>query len=591
MVPDEQKIAAMISSRVVPAIACLWLLSCGGRAPGPTHPGAPVSADAPSWARAGDSKDDDGSLFVCEGAGPDEAQAVEAARALCSAKICELCGVEVKSTVETTEDLDKVAVERKVVETCRRVRKSEEQIRYRQAGCGPGGCTAWLQVFFGQEDEARECRAYADGNFADSTQCEALIERFRSTPDRTAESFRVRADILTQAIVACAEIDVRPTPKLTALDEILWQGVLSPRSVARPRRPIDKAQPIAGRLRTLAANTSDAWKLDYADRAYAGIDRQPLLESKVFVDRIVIIRDAMLGYATIMAALEAVVDAEQAPDAAHDKALVKALRELKPVAGKSTPARVLAWAADDISRNRNTLAMPGIKAYFMELYPTHANEVGHALLRAMVRDLHASEEEWKFALGPMTGCFRCATSLLDLPEHGGEAKRLARLVELSRRASSEQDVRALQELSPEFLLRSEASLEPALGARIFTYEWFEKWLEKLPTVGRETLSPTLRDTFTSTSAYDWRWVVTPAQHKQLAARAWQLWQPRASSLRCDDLDKPLTLLEKHGVDTRAQEATLCKCVSEGRRDGMRDVTELYQRLVAWGASCTGKEVP
>ncbi|MET0286538.1 MAG: hypothetical protein ABW352_18795 [Polyangiales bacterium] len=581
----------MISSRVVPAIACLLLLSCGGRAPGPTHTGGPVSADAPSWARVGDSRDDDGALFVCEGAGPDEAQAIEAARALCSAKICELCGVEVKSTVETKENLQTVEVERKVVETCRRVRKSEEQIRYRQAGCGPSGCTAWLQVFFGKEDEARECRAYADGNFADSTQCEELIERFRSTPDRTAESFRVRADILTQAIVACAEIDVRPTPKLTALDEILWQGVLGPRTVAHPRRPIDKAQSVAERLKVIAANTRDAWKADYADRAYGGIDRQPLLESKVFVDRIAIIRDAMVGYATIMTVMEAVVDAEQTPDAAHDAALVRGLRGLKPVAGQSTPERVLAWAADEISRNPNTLAMPGIKAYFMEAYPAHGEAVGYALMRAMMRDARTSDDEWKYAMSTMRDCFTCGTRLLDLPEHGSEATRIARLVELSKRANTEQNLKALAGINPEFLLRGEPSLDAALAARLFTYEWFEPFLEKLPTVGRDTLTPTLRDTFTSTSQYDWRWLVTPAQHKVLAARAWQLWQPRASTLRCDDLDKPLTLLEKHGVDTRAQEQTLCKCVAEGRRDGMRDVTELYQRLVAWGASCTGKEGP
>jgi hypothetical protein len=591
MVFEHRKSLWMMSSpraRLL-LVCCLWLLGCGGaHAPGGTASRGVMSPDAPSWARAGDEKTRDGSLFVCEGGGPDEAQASEAARALCSAKICELCGVEVKSTIETRETLEKVEVERKVVETCRRVRKSEEQVRYRQAGCGPTGCTAWLQVFFGAEAEARECRAYAEGHYADSSECEALIEQFRSTPGRSAQSFATRVGLLDRAIIACAEIDVRPTPKLTALDEILWQGVVSPEAVPEPRRPIDKGQPIAERLRALAANTRDAWKLDYGERAYAGLDRQPLLESKVFVDRIALIRAAMLGYQSIMTALEAVVDAEYAPDAAHDAALVRALRELKPVVGKSTPARVLAWAADDISRNRKTLTLPGLEAYFMEVYRTAPESVAFVLIKAMGSDQRASEEEWRFAMTQMKSCVSCAATLLDLPEHGGEATRVARLVEYARLASTDVYIKALQGLSPEFLLRSEHALEPQLVARIVTYEWLAQWLRRLPTAGRETATTTLRDTWTH-NAYDWRWTVSPAQHRSLATRAFQLLQARAQTMRCDDLDEELSLLEGHGMDTRALEAQLCRCVSEPRTSGMRDLTELYQRLVAWGARCVSKE--
>jgi hypothetical protein len=588
MISDLGKTSLMIATRVI-ATCCLLLIGCGGaRGPAARSTRGPVSADAPSWARAGDEKTEEGSLFVCEGEGPDESQAIEAARALCSAKICELCGVEVKSTVETRETLEKVDVERKVVETCRRVRKSEEQVRYRQAGCGPSGCTAWLQVFFGTEAEARECRAYADEDFADSTQCEALIEQFRRTPDRSAQSFQLRAGLLTRAIVACAEIDVRPTPKLTALDEILWQGVVSPRVEPKPRRPIDKAQPVAERLRALAANTAEAWKAGYGESAYGAIDRQPLLESKVFVDRIARIRDAMIGYASIMTVLEAVVDVEQSPDAAHDAALVRALRDLKPVVGRSSPVKVLAWAADEISRNRNTLKLPGIKAYFMEQYASSPEAVAHALMKAMVSDARASEDEWKFALEQMSGCVACPTALLDLPEHGGEPTRVARLVEYARGGTQDARIKALQSVDPEFMLRAERALDAQLASRIFSYEWLEQWLQKLPTAGRDTVTHTLRDTWTRNS-YDWRWTVTPAQHRALAARAWPLLQGKVGAMRCDDLDKELSLLEDHGVDTRAVEPTLCRCVSEPRSSGMRDLTELYLRLVAWGASCVSKE--
>ncbi len=577
----------MISSPFARVIAaCLLLAGCGGARSPSTRTAVAVSPDAPSWTRGGDEKSEEGSLFVCEGAGPDEQQAYEAARATCSAKICELCGVEVKSTVETRETLQSVEVERKVVETCRRVRKGEEEVRYRQVGCGPGGCTAWLQVFFGAEAEARECRAYADGNFADSSQCEDWIERFRSTPDRTAESFRVRADLLTRAIVACAEIDVRPTPKLTALDEILWQGVVTPRAERRPKRPIDKAQPIAERLRLLAANRSDAWKTSFAESAYQGIDRQPLLESKVFVDRIAIIRDAMLGYASIMTALEALADAEQTPDAAHDAALARGLRALKPVAGKWTTEKVLYWVADELSRAHEVVQQPAIKAFLIEKYKTPSDYVGDALMVAMVADAKASDDEWRFVIERMTDCIGCAAQLLNLPDPG-EAKRVARLVELSRLVSSEPQIKALQEVHPELLLRAEASLDPALAASLFSYAWLRRWLEALPTFDRDR-PHTVRKPWTSRS-YDWVWKVSPAQHDALAMRAWQLFQLQASSLRCDDLDRELRLLDTHGVDTRALESRLCGCVSEPRSDGMRNYTELYERVVAWGASCVAKE--
>jgi len=568
---------------------CLLMLGCGG-ARGPVHKttGGAVSADAPSWAREGDQKTDEGSLFVCEGEGANEEAATEAARALCSAKICELCGVEVKATVETRETLDKVDVERKVVETCRRVRKSEEQIRYRQAGCGPDGCRAWLQVFFGTEAEARECRAYADGNFADSAQCEDLIEQFRSTPDRTAESFRARVDLLNRAIVACAEIDVRPTPKLTALDEILWQGVVSPQAERREERPIDKTKSIAERLRTITANNIDGWKLDYAERAYRGINRQALLESKIFVDRIALIRDAMVGYESIMTALEAVVDAEQVPTAANDAALVRALRVLKPVVSGLSPAQSLAWAADEISHNRATLKLPGIKAYFMEVFvKTPINSVGYALMDAMVSDQRTDEVEWRFVVEHTDKCASCLAKLLNLPEHGGESTRVARLSEYARLSANDNYITALQDVNPEFLLRSESALEPSYAARVFSYAWLERWLRKLPAAGRSGASQLVRDTYAG--KHDWRWMVSPAQHQVLAERAWQLLQAKSTTMRCDDLDKELSLIEDHGVDTRALQPTLCKCVAEPKKYGMRDWTELYQRLVAWGASCVSKE--
>jgi hypothetical protein len=186
----------------------------------------------------------------------------------------------------------------------------------------------------------------------------------------------------------------------------------------------------------------------------------------------------------------------------------------------------------------------------------------------------------------MHGCIRCAAGLLALHEHGSEQTRIARLLEVARTVSTDADVETLRGVDPELLLHAEQQLDAALDARIFSYDWFRRWLEKLPTVGRETTVQTLHDTY-SNGPYDWRWTVTPALHKELATRAFRLLQPQVPSMRCDALDKELALLENHGVDTHSLEEALCRCVGTPNPSGMRDLTALYQRLVTWGAVCVG----
>jgi hypothetical protein len=268
---------------------------------------------------------------------------------------------------------------------------------------------------------------------------------------------------------------------------------------------------------------------------------------------------------------------------------VRALRALKPVVSGLSPAQSLAWAADEISHNHATLKLPGIKAYFMEVFAkTPINSVGYALMDAIVSDQRADEVEWRFVVQHTGDCASCLAKLLNLPEHGGEATRVARLVEYTRISSKDTYITALQDVNPEFLLRAESTLDPAFAAKVFSYKWLERWLRKLPAAGRSGASHLVRDTYAN--SHDWRWMVSPAQHQVLAERAWQLLQARAATVRCDDFDKELSLVEDHGVDTRALQPTLCRCVAEPQRgSGMRDLTELYQRLVAWGASCVSKE--
>ncbi len=568
-------------------LLALLLLGCGGAqgAQGPRAAGSAsvMSADAPAWAHAGDQKSRDGSSFVCEGAGPDEQQAAEAARALCSAKICALCGVEVKSTLETRETLSSVEVERKVVETCRRVRKSEEQVLRKQTACGPSGCNAWLEVFFGAEDEARECRAYADGDYADSAQCEALLDQFRAIRGLNSELFRQRADVLSRAIVACADIDVRPTPKLTAMDEILRMGASDVYADLPPLPAVDKSLSIAERLRAQAERYMESATRDHRQRAFRSMDFQPLRETKVFVERLVLVRDAMAAYASIMTVAESLARAQYLPTAAHAADLVKALRSLKGVPEVWTPDQVIAWAVNVLTLYTDTLRQVEIQAYLMERYLVAPQSVSEQLVRSMTGDAHVSELEWRFAMDKMSNCTRCAVALLDVSDHGGEAKRVARLVELSQRMSTDGHVSQLQELPPDLLLRAESAIAAGLRPRVYSYKWYRRWLEQVPPLGSDAVS----ELIAGHSARGWK--LSAAQRKAMAQRAGELFKAEMGSMRCDALDSELSLLARHGVSTRDVASKLCQCVSEPRTYGMRDVVKLYQRLVTWGASCVAKE--
>jgi len=549
------------------------LAGCGGRAVAPTGISpAPVSANAPDWARAGDQKTAGGSLFVCEGTGPDEEQAQRAAQGACSAKICELCGVEVKATVETKETLTKVDVTRKVVETCRRVRKTGEEIRYKQAACGPGGCTSWLQIFFSAEAEARECKAYADGNYADSAECEKLIEQFRNTPGLDSASFRTRTALLDKAIIACADIDVRPTPKLTAMDEILWQGVVSPSHL--PWQPLrdDAQKPLAERVRVYAANRAQEFARESQSTVYHGMDRQPLIETKVFVDRLARVRDAMRAYASIMLVLEGMADARYTVEPKPDTSgLVKAMREVIGV-GEFDRHRLHTWVRNILAESKRDY--PGVKDFLVETYPPPwSGRDASAFARLFACDDQVTDKEWSMVMQGEP-CADCLAQLLGASEHGGDGKRLQRIaLAVEKVASAEKArgnaARVFEYLDGDWFLRPEPKLASDAAEKIYTWDRLKSQLGKLATKG------------TSPAADQTR--------KALVARLGKQLERDIKSESCDRLGYKLDLLESEGQSTRRFEADLCRCLTDGkpgRRVGHLD--ELYLRLIDWGASCVRK---
>jgi hypothetical protein len=556
--------------------ALLFFAACGARSAAPSgSASAPVAANAPEWARAGDQKDSGGSLFVCEGAGPDEEQAQRAALAACSAKICELCGVEVKATVETKETLTKVDITRKVVETCRRVRKTGEEIRYKQSACGPGGCTSWLQVFFSAEAAARECKAYADGNYADSGQCEKLIEQFRNTPGLDAASFRTRVALLDQAIIACAEIDVRPTPKLTAMDEILWQGVLSPSHLPWQPARDDAKQPLAGRVRVAQANRVQEFARESQSFVYHGMDRQPLLETKVFVDRLARVRDAMRAYGSIMAVLEGLAAARYSAEPNPDtSALVKAMREVIGF-GEFDRRRMHTWVRNILADSKRDY--PAVKDFLVQTYPPPWSwRDASVFAKLFAADDKVTDQEWSMMMQGEP-CADCLGQLVGAREHGGDGKRLQRIALAVTKVAGAaktrgQAARVLASLDADWFLRLEPKLPAEVADQIYTWDRLRALFGKLPTPG------------TSPSADRTR--------KAIGVRLGQRLERDIKSESCDRLSYKLDMLEAHGVSTRRFEADLCRCLRDakpGRRVGSLD--ELYLRLVDWGAACVRKGGP
>jgi hypothetical protein len=203
------------------ALVFTTIAACGGAGQPPVH-NAPHAAEVAS---DDDRSDESGSHFLCQGDGPSKEAARDAARAICNDKICILCGVEVESVVRTTETLDGVAMQRKVVERCNQVRQDALEEAEESSTCDANGCSLRLQIHLSKENEERECAAYRSGHFNDPALCERLIDDFGQTRGRDARSFQTRMDTLDQATAACAGIDTNLSPRLKQMFEQLDHGM------------------------------------------------------------------------------------------------------------------------------------------------------------------------------------------------------------------------------------------------------------------------------------------------------------------------------------------------------------------------------
>ncbi len=548
----------------------LWACAGGRGYPDAGASGTRFERAVPHWAKKGDRRTHEGHVFVCEGEGANEEDAKRAAGAICNAKICELCGVEVEARVRTKETLNKIEVERSVVERCRRVRKSRDDVRAHQTSCGSSGCTSWLEVVFDQEAEARECRAYAQDTFEDPKACERWIETFRDTPGLTAASFLKRKQVLEQAIVACAEIDVRPTPLLEALNESLWSGVISPKLESWTPAPDEPEEDIPGRVsRYLANKRTRLWR-DFAQASYRPMARQPLRETKVFVDRIALVRDAMLPYIPLMEVWARMARLRFEKGGSED-ALLKAMERLQKV-GRIEPDWVHFKVAEKLKDSARDWRK--LRRWMVDRYPAASlskRRLGW-MAALFVSDSRLLDEEWAYLAGGPP-CGRCLRLVFEhVPRDEKTPKRAVFALE-SLYGSKGQGKRVardlLRHLSVELAVGSAAAVRAELRASLYDFALWDGLRVRLPAArGKKS--------------------VMPLRQKVLRGMRLRLKEDLKSPDRtqCRRLDKRLETLELEGVKTRGFAPQVCRCLREAK--GARRIGELdalYLRALHWGRSC------
>lgn len=356
---------------------------------------SPSAVAKPSWANLPDSASASGHRFICEGHGKTDPEALAAALNACNEKICKLCGVEIETSTETHETTKSVELSHKIIERCRRVRKSEPKVSFKSIECGPDGCDAWVDLSYPKEDERNECPSYAKENFADPSACEKSIDDFGKIVELTADSFRARAALLTQAISQCAEIDVRPTPAMMALDSKLHKGLGS----------VSGARSYAARYLVVPSSLSTQ-----------------IAESKSWVDRLRLVRDYFANKALVFDVIEAIEG-----DTKTAAGLAKLLQTLKkaPVGRQYDAPNVQIDAVTSLYRV--PVDVSAINAFIRTTYPADKvdAEYGFRLANFFKDDAKTTQEEWDYiySFHLRHPCVHCMRQLLAAPDHESDDRR------------------------------------------------------------------------------------------------------------------------------------------------------------------------
>ena len=411
----------------------------------------------PSWAKQPDAADKSGHTFVCEGSGPSEAAALAAAFGVCNDKICKVCGVEVESVLKTKETLSGIGMERQVTERCRRIRKTEPTVKFKNVDCGPSGCRAWVQVFYSKADEEAECPRYADEKFEDPARCETDIDEYARGRGHPAEAFKTRRDALDRALADCRSIDIRPTPAIMALDAKLHAGLDS----------FETKDPIR-------FESSD-W--EYYTRLPSGF-REDLRQTKTLIGRIQKVRDYVHNRFLVFS----VHDAAWAKDLDTPAGVQRLLAAMQ-----RCPPGARFGAADDVNiamlwkLKKMKTDTTAIGDYLRKVYPVDSlirsgNFLGQdgRLASFFASDDKVTAPEWDYVVKShqLTPCTGCLNNLLTAHDHGGDDVRLKRLLfaydtlpASSKPGALNHSYQQFMPLNdPEFLLRIEPKLPEAMRA-------------------------------------------------------------------------------------------------------------------------------
>ena len=545
------------------------------RAPCPRNRAGPTKSDLAT---------DAGHSFVCEGEGKTEEDAIATAQAICNDKICKVCGVEVESTTTTNESLKGIDLQRKVIERCRRVRKTETQVKRKSADCEDSGCSAWLEIFYSAEDEKAECPSYTKEDFTDPAACEQDIDAFRNVKDRSADSFRERTRDLDAALIHCAKIDVRPTPAILALDAKLRAGMdafeftegmqnrlVEESSVGDPwERGVDNKRDAAMQDRPYWA-----WYLTSNPKL-----RQEIAESKLLAQRLQLVRDYVANRALVFDVIEAVRTRDLDTPAGVEK--LRAALEKAPVGSQYDSPDVHISALSAFFHTKSDIS--ALKAQLRRQYDPSKLQPGDAWHAAIFlkSDDRVSEEDWKwlFASESTQLCVECMRVLLEAHDHGSPEARFAQFDQayafaVPRLKTKDPEARAF------VLLTGQSDAGLFLGA-----------LPRVP----KTIAPQLEWDFLSAevNALDNK-KASPEEKKALLALVVSLQQgmvDRAAGRdlenECNGLADHLKRLEEKGADASPLGAQACACLTGPMltrpTPGTATISISGRRSASWDAS-------
>ncbi len=520
-----------------------------------TAPLVPQATTVAAWARTGDRETDKSFRFVCHGEGRDPGEATTTARAFCEDKICKLCGVEVESIVQSRETLSGVELSREVVERCRRVRSEPVKVVRQSVDCPEGGrCVAWIEVEYTKAQRNQDCKRYADERFADPAECEAQIDAFSQMYGYTAASLRARIDVLDRAIAACKDIDVRPTPLLTALDEKLRSGM------ARFTDEQGRAPRYLSR-HWLASHppTWDAYK-----------------KTGTFVGKLELLRGYLGSKPPILDIIEASLLPPERLDTKAEFARLLNLLASTSVEHGYDRARVHFFALQQVRRRHDAhlfhQPLAPLWTILARLYPPHDlegwNEIVDMVWLAKA-DRSITDAEWTYFSGTPKWWPRTAQMLLAVQDHGSpEIRRqrfesvLARALREGRAKSEVARARRILPVSP-LLLDIESLLPPAVRDKVFSFEDLQKLYRRLD----DRLRPSDRA----------RLLARMAQAASMLAEV-----PKRARQQCTALDDHLQFLEQAGADVRAADRIVCRCLTHHLADkglSLVNKSDLYRRAL------------